>query len=57
MEPKGNNKLVSYEDLSLSNMWQLEALYRLMIKKGLITEKEFLEEFKAIKVEYGKENK
>lgn len=50
-------KVLSYEELSLSNMWQLEALYRLMIKKGLITEVELFEEWKLIKEEYNKENK
>jgi len=49
-------KQITFDELSLSNMWQLEALYRLMVKKGLITKKEFLDEFKEIKKEYDKEN-
>jgi len=52
-----DKKTVSFEELALSNMWQLEALYRLMVKKGLITDAEFLEEFKSLKLEYDKENK
>lgn len=50
-------KQLTPEELSISNMWQLEALYRLMVKKGLITEQEFLDEFKALKKEYDKANK
>lgn len=50
------NKTISYEELSLSNMWQLEALYRLMINKGLITKDEYENELKDLKVEYDKEN-
>ena len=49
-------KTITPEELSISNMWQIEALYRLMVKKNLITEKEFLDEFKLLKAEYEKEN-
>lgn len=49
-------KVLTYEELSLSNMWQLEALYRLMIKKGLITKEEFEAEFLELKKEYEKSN-
>ncbi|MBE2228232.1 MAG: hypothetical protein IAE93_12840 [Ignavibacteria bacterium] len=52
-----DKKTITPEELTISNMWQLEALYRLMIKKGLITEEEFINEFKLIKAEYDKENK
>ncbi len=49
-------KVISYEELSLSNMWQLEAMYRLMVKKGLITKEEFEAEFLELKKLYDKEN-
>ena len=57
---KGQNnmakeKQITFEELSLSNMWQIEAMYRLMIKKGLITKNEFEKEFRELKKEYDKE--
>lgn len=45
-----DTKTVTPEELSISNMWQLDALYRLLLRKGIITEKEFIDE-------YDKENK
>jgi len=57
MNNKNESKTISYEELSLSNMWQLEAVYRLLIKKGIITQKEFENEFNELKNEYDKENK
>lgn len=51
-----SKKTITYEELSLSNMWQIEAMYRLMVKKGLITEEEFNKEFQELKKEYDKEN-
>jgi hypothetical protein len=57
MAKEDKPKQLTFEDLATSNMWQLEALYRLMVKKGLITKAEFLDEFKQIKKEYDKENK
>lgn len=51
------NQELTYEELSISNMFQIEALYRLMMKKGLITEEEFINEWKQIKEQYDKENK
>ena len=50
-------KEITYEDLSLSNMWQLEALTRLLVKKGLFTIEEFREELLELKKEHEKENK
>lgn len=47
---------ITYEELTLSNMFQLEALYSLMVKKGMITEEEFISEWKEIKKQYEKEN-
>lgn len=50
-------KEITYEELSLSNMWQLEALTRLLVKKGMFTIEEFQEELLNLKKEYEKENK
>ena len=52
-----SNKEITFEELSLSNMWQIEALTRLLIKKGIITKNEIEDEFKLLKIEYDKENK
>ena len=53
---KGLKDPLTFEELTMSNMFQLEALYRLMIKKGLITDDEFKKEFLELKKEYDKEN-
>ncbi len=41
-------KIVSSEELLMSQVVQLEALTRLLIMKGLFTEKEFLEMVKVV---------
>ena len=51
MKKEKTHKEVTYEDLTFSNMYQIEALYRIMVNKKLITEKEFLDEIKLIKNE------
>ncbi len=42
---------VSLEDLIYSEMIQTEALTRLLVKKGVITREELLEEVKAVNAE------
>jgi hypothetical protein len=49
-----NNNEITYDELTLSNMWQIEGLFRLMLKKGLITNEEFENEFQELKMEYDK---
>ncbi|MFI5304981.1 MAG: hypothetical protein ACHQYP_09335 [Nitrospiria bacterium] len=39
---------VSLEELVVSQMWEMQALYNLLEKKGLITKLELLEEMKRI---------
>jgi len=45
------NKIVSNEELLVSNMLEIQALIRILKKKGITTEDEILEEVKALKVE------
>jgi len=52
-----DKKPLTYEELTMSNMFQLESMYRILIEKGLITEQEFISKWKEIKKEYDKENK
>ena len=42
---------VTVEELVISNMYQLEAMARVLEKKGLCSRKEILEEFQLIKKE------
>jgi hypothetical protein len=44
-------KPVSMEELTMSNMWQQEGLVSLLVKKGLITRDELLNEVKAAQIE------
>ena len=40
--------LTSWEDVAYSNMVQNEALLRLLIAKGIVSEEEFVEESKEV---------
>ena len=42
---------VSYENLVYSNMIQIEAITRLLVKNGVISKDELLEEVKALNAE------
>jgi len=48
-------KTVTYEEIAYSNMMSIEALVSLLTRKGLITEREILDELKAIKLRDEKE--
>ena len=43
-----DNETVSFEELLISNTIEQEALVNLLVKKGIITHKELLEEIKRI---------
>ena len=45
------NQIISNEDLIVSNMLEIQALIRILKKKGITTEDEILEEVKALKVQ------
>ena len=46
---------ISYEEIAYSNMMSIEALVSLLTRKRLITEREILDELKAIKIRDEKE--
>lgn len=48
---KPQKQTVTFEELALSNMYQLEAMARVLEKKGICSRKEILEELKVIKKE------
>ena len=47
----GRERLVSYEELALSNNLAQEALVRLLVKKKIIKADELLEEINTVKTE------
>ena len=48
-------KTITYEEIAYSNMLSIEALVSLLTRKGIITEREILDELKAIKIRDEKE--
>ena len=47
----GKERMVSYEELALSNNLAQEALVRLLVRKKLIDPKELLDEINSVKTE------
>jgi len=47
-EPLNSKEVVSFEELLISQVVQQEALTRLLVEKGISTEKEFLEVVKVV---------
>ena len=45
IDPK---EIVTLEELAYSNMMEQEALVRLLIKKGIITKREFIDELEQL---------
>jgi hypothetical protein len=54
LDPK---QIVSFEELLMSQVVQQEALTRLLVEKGIITKKEFLEMVKVVNGEMKKQGK
>jgi hypothetical protein len=48
-EKPSNKKTVTLEEITVSNMYEIEALIRVLEKKGVLTHEEVLEELKVIK--------
>lgn len=44
-----SEEVVSLEELAHSNYFQLETIIRLLIKKGIITKQDYLDEMKELK--------
>lgn len=47
-------EMVTLEELILSNVYTQEALINLLVKKGLITNNELIEEIKRLKIRHQK---
>ena len=48
LDPK---EIVTIDELAKSNMFQLEVLTRILVKKGIMTRGEFIEEMQELKRE------
>jgi len=48
------SEIVTLEELIMSNVYTQEALINLLVKKGLITNKELIEEIKNLKIRHQK---
>ena len=44
-------ELVTIDELARSNMLQIEAILRLLIKKGIITKQEYIDEMRELREE------
>ena len=51
-EKLNERELVTHQELLMSQVFQLEAITRLLIEKGVLTEREFFAELKKIQHEY-----
>lgn len=51
------NQLISYDELIATQKIQIEVIVKIMIKKGIATEDELLEEVKILKLEMSKKMK
>lgn len=51
MDNNKNKKTVTVEDITISNMYEIEAIIRVLEKKGLLTHGEVLEELQRLRVE------
>ena len=51
-EKLNERELVTYQELLMSQVFQLEAITRLLIEKGVFTESEFFVELKKVQHEY-----
>jgi hypothetical protein len=47
-------EMVTLEELILSNMYTQEALINVLVKKGIVTNNEIIEEIKKLKVKHQK---
>jgi len=48
---KTGRKEVSFDELSYSNMMSMEALFRVLQRKGIVTQREVLDELTSVKKE------
>ena len=46
--PDGSERVVTFEELTITNNITLEALVRILLRKGIITEQDFTEEIAQV---------
>lgn len=51
-----NKEIITAEELLISNMHTIEALFRVLEKKGIVTQEEVLEEIKVLEAERRKKH-
>ncbi len=47
-----SNPVVTIEELAISNMFEIQAMLKVLVKKGIINEDEVLEEIRHLKEEH-----
>jgi hypothetical protein len=48
LDPK---EIVAWQEIAYSNMIQQEALMRILVRKGMITKEEYLDEIKQLQID------
>jgi len=51
------NPVVTLEELTLSNMYEIQALLRILVSKGFLNEDEVLEEIRLLREEHVEKRK
>lgn len=51
------NPVVTLEELTLSNMYEIQALFRILVSKGILKENEVLEEIRLLREEHVEKRK
>lgn len=60
METKMKNEskeIVTFEELTLSNMYEIQAVIRVLVRKGILKEDEVLEEIRLLREEHVEKRK
>lgn len=45
---KDQNPVVTVEEIAISNMYEIQAIIKLLVKKGLLTEEEIVQEIRGL---------
>jgi len=45
------NSVVTVEEIAISNMYEIQAIIKLLVKKGLLTEEEIVQEIRELQKE------
>lgn len=51
------NPVVTLEELTLSNMYEIQAILRILVSKGILKEEEILEEIRLLREEHVEKRK